>query len=333
VLSVECRVSRRPATARVASAFSLAEILVVMALLSFIVLGLMAMFNQTQRAFRAGLMQTDMLESGRLATSLIGRELELVTPSYYWNISAQDYFAPNFFTEMQKLDGGRSNTFQALPSLSGEIWRTNIIQDVFFVTHENKTWTGIGYFARTNRPAGTNAGAVCTLYRFQMSRSDDQFTALPYQMFTNFNFARHHTNELPTVSRIMDGVVHLRFRPCDPEGWAIPDNPSWYTNAPSSLPAVVTNLMLTYTNWIPPAREFSRVIFHSNAVPAFVEMEIGLLEQQTLERYRSLPIPVAAQYEQSPRFRFFFLNSGSTAHTHLFRLRVAVRNLDSLTYQ
>ena len=37
------------------AAFSLIEIMITSALLSFIVLGLLAMFNQTQRAFRSGM--------------------------------------------------------------------------------------------------------------------------------------------------------------------------------------------------------------------------------------------------------------------------------------
>ncbi|HPC60329.1 MAG TPA: prepilin-type N-terminal cleavage/methylation domain-containing protein, partial [Verrucomicrobiota bacterium] len=55
------------------SAFSLVEILVTVALLSFIVLGLLAMFHQTQRAFRSSITQTDVLEAGRALTEIIGR--------------------------------------------------------------------------------------------------------------------------------------------------------------------------------------------------------------------------------------------------------------------
>jgi type II secretory pathway component PulJ len=40
-------------------------VLVVVSLLSLIVLALMAVFNSTQRAFRASITQTDVLEGGR----------------------------------------------------------------------------------------------------------------------------------------------------------------------------------------------------------------------------------------------------------------------------
>ena len=55
--------------------------LVTLALLSLIVLALMAVFNSTQKAFRASLTQTDILESGRLAMGLITSDLEAMTPS------------------------------------------------------------------------------------------------------------------------------------------------------------------------------------------------------------------------------------------------------------
>ena len=63
------------------AAFTLVEMLVTLALLSLIVLALMTVFNSTQKAFRASLTQTDILESGRLAMGLITSDLEAMTPS------------------------------------------------------------------------------------------------------------------------------------------------------------------------------------------------------------------------------------------------------------
>ena len=65
--------------------------MVVTALLSVIVLGLMAMFTQTQRAFRTGMAQTDVLESGRMAADLLTRELEQITPCYLYRTNFQDH--------------------------------------------------------------------------------------------------------------------------------------------------------------------------------------------------------------------------------------------------
>ncbi|MEI9963164.1 MAG: prepilin-type N-terminal cleavage/methylation domain-containing protein [Limisphaerales bacterium] len=63
-------------------AFSLIEILVTVALLSIIVIALMAVFNSTQTAFRASLTQTDVLESSRAVVGLITSDLEALAPSY-----------------------------------------------------------------------------------------------------------------------------------------------------------------------------------------------------------------------------------------------------------
>src|ERR1051326_8535057 len=123
--------------ARPRSAFTLTEVLVVMALLSVIVLGLMATFSQTQRAFRLGMMQTDVLESGRLVTDMVGRELEQMAPSYA-NTNA---FSPNFYGQLMD---AQNTSWQ--PVAGGSIPRTNLLEDVFFLKRENQTWTGLGYF-------------------------------------------------------------------------------------------------------------------------------------------------------------------------------------------
>src|SRR5258706_1220113 len=84
------------------SAFSLIEILVTVTLLTVIILGLLAMFNQTQRAFRQGTTQTDVLESGRSAMDLIRRELEQMTPAYlhvtnnFANFYVSDRYQPDY---------------------------------------------------------------------------------------------------------------------------------------------------------------------------------------------------------------------------------------------
>ena len=62
-------------------AFTLVEVMVVMALLSLIVIALMGVFSSTQAAFRASVTQTDVLEGGRAAMDLIAGDLRAMTPS------------------------------------------------------------------------------------------------------------------------------------------------------------------------------------------------------------------------------------------------------------
>src|SRR5712692_6887630 len=81
------RSARRPRP----NSFSLLEILVAVGILSLIIVGLLAMFYQTQRAFRSGSMQVDVLESGRAINQLLARELqELSAPGLLFavNLSA-----------------------------------------------------------------------------------------------------------------------------------------------------------------------------------------------------------------------------------------------------
>src|SRR6185437_10880248 len=113
--------NRRPAIGRRAAAFTLVEIMVVMVLLSVIILGLVAMFDQTQKAFRAGMAQTDQLEGGRMLTDLLQRDLEQVTPSYQTN-------GVNFYAQIPDYPLLR----QILPAST--IPRTNILENLFFLS-------------------------------------------------------------------------------------------------------------------------------------------------------------------------------------------------------
>jgi prepilin-type N-terminal cleavage/methylation domain-containing protein len=310
-------------------AFSMIEILVVVALLSVIVLGLMAMFNQTQRAFRLGMSQTDVLQSGRMATELITREIGQTTLSYVDRTNIFDAVTnqtPNFDSQVVNF------TLQSLPGSAA--FRTNIMDDVFFLVRENQTWKGIGYFVRTNRaddpdlPGGV--GPAGTLYRFETNDTVAQFQANPGGLFSGFNFARRWPFNAATngVSKVVEGVVHFRIRPFDTSGWMIPNNPSYSTNWPYSLtnlPALVSsNLFIDFNYQYYPAisGEYGLYSFFSNAVPAAVEMELGVLEQQVYDQYKSIPILSAQQA--------FLTNQAP--HVHLFRQHIPIRTVDPTAY-
>ena len=82
-------------------AFSLIELLVVMTLLSFIIIGLLAVFDQTQRAFKTGMSQVDVLESGRATMDLITREVEQMA-----SLTGLGSNVVNFIAEIPKDNGG-----------------------------------------------------------------------------------------------------------------------------------------------------------------------------------------------------------------------------------
>jgi hypothetical protein len=63
--------------------------------------------------------------------------------------------------------------------------------------------------------------------------------------------------------------------------------------------------------------------FTNNAVPAYVELELGVLEPAVLKRYDSIPDPLIAS-------NFLAAHAGNV---HLFRQRIAIRNVDRTAYQ
>jgi prepilin-type N-terminal cleavage/methylation domain-containing protein len=287
-------------------AFSLIEIMVVVALLSMIVLGLMAMFSQTQRAFRLGMMQTDVLEAGRMATDILAREIEQTTPSYQNSI--------NFYARIPVNSGGDiAANVQRLPG--GNDVRTNILGELFFTTRENQTWTGIGYYLRTNGAWLSGWGPVCTLYRFETNSHVSQFRTSPFRLSNGyFNTASPSTN----ISKILDGVVHFRVRAYDVNGILI--GPRDLVTAPFFYS---TNNTYIQADGSPILSEIQYYQFSNSAVPASVEIEIGVLEKDTFAQYRSLP-------SGAVQSNYLYKHAGNV---HLFRQRVAIRNVDPVAYQ
>jgi len=282
------RSSCRPVCCRAAiRAFSLIEILVVAGLMSVIILGLVAMFGQTQRAFRTGLAQTDVLESGRLVSDMLVRELVLVTPSYQANVA-------NFYAEVPP-----PLVYQPLlQTLPGGAQRTNVLMDLFFLTRENRRWTAIGY------RVGTPDAGGGVLYRYAATNLAPeelrgQLLAFMKAPLTNLN-------------RVADGVVHFRVRAFDTNGlWMRADLP-WdprHDRFDIRLSGVVPG-------------EVGLYLFKSNAVPAAVEVELGVVERRTWERAATIPDPGA-------RRQFLSQQAG---RTHLFRQWVKLPMVDPSAY-
>lgn len=297
--------------------------MVVVVLLAVIVIGLTAMFGQVQRAFRAGMTQTDVLEAGRMATEMISRELEQVTPGYGFNPSFVNTpnapLGPNVLVQL-------GNSF-VQPLIATQYPRTNIQDDLFFITHENQTWRGIGYFVRSNENLTVPPvlfGAVGTLYRFEMEQTAAQFSQAPDLMFDYFEVTRGflapHNGIIPTnYSKIMDGVIALKVRTYDRTN-------NWFT--PDLLGYVATNYtMITNGNVVltPLALvegEVGKTAFYSNAVPAFVDFELAIVEPHTYERYKSIPVLTAQTNYLAQQ----------VGRVHVFRQRVAIRNVDPAAY-
>jgi len=331
----------------VAGGFSLVEILVTVALMAFIILGLVAMFVQTQRAFKLGTSGADMLETGRAMTDLIAREVASARPTQMSN-------TVNFYVEIPQL-GEAIHTAPLLQSLPGVVnppqLRTNYLEPFFFMSQPSltgawpdRTWVGIGYYVL---PDTGNAG-VGTLYRYSWTNVQNLAPTVqnplpqlfaPSLLFNGFANALTtlRTDLAPsqagTVTRIADGIVHLRLRAFATNGFPIVGYSSGFN---TYYGVTVLNNILAPAGFKPVAftannfnssspDNWTSLAFYSNAVPAFVELELGVLEQQAYQKYKTLdPSAVAGQVA--------FL-SNRVAQVHVFRQRIALHNVDPAAYQ
>jgi hypothetical protein len=286
------------------------------------------MFYQTQRAFTGSMTQTDVLEAARAVTEMVGRELEQLTPS------GQN--AVNYFAQVV----AATPLIQNLPGTTPT--RTYYLEDVFILTRQNQTWTGIGYCVRTSDvngrlwPAELTAGqaGIGSLYRFTMSTNVLQNTgpnnglpADPNVLFNAFRVAC-----LPGSSaisnRICDGVVHFQVRASATNGFPIVSDG---VTANAFFRGGATNLVYSVfrpASVSPKAAYPDKIeICYSwgNAVPAYLEFEFGILESRALARYNSITDPTAR--------RNYFQREDLSTRVHLFRQRTAVRNADPAAYQ
>lgn len=288
--------------ARPARAFSLVEIMLAVSLLSLIVLALMAVFNSTQQAFRASVTQTDVLEGSRSAVDLITTDLRALTAS------GGDNNGPVNFSTLD-------NSFNITPSLdyfplqqgligSGtSARRTNVLNWCFLLGRENTKWIGVGYLV-----VATNNYPLYPLYRFYAETNLAASPANLYVQFMNTIQASQWTN----LSHVMDGVVHLTVRAYDTNG-------VWLTNGygVGMLPTVKNTVF--YSPYLGEVGCY----FHSNSLPAAVELQMGVLEDRILQRAASIPVTTA---------RSNYL-SGQAGAVHLFRQRVSIPNVDPTAYQ
>lgn len=281
-------------------AFSLVEILVVVSLLTVIMLGLLMMFNQTQRAFRSGMTQTDVLESGRAVTAMLARELEQITPSRgatTVNLSAVNYL--NLAYTM------------SLPTTSGAISRTNVMETIYFLSRENQQWIGTGYMVLTNFP--DNGSGLGTLYRYAVHCPVGQDPASLFSDYRTTLNSIYNSGISPTnLTRVADGIVHFSLRAYAPDGaWLTASR--WADIGATNLAGVVV-----------VGGQVNFYGFTNNAVPAAIEFELGILEDNALSRLRAIP---------PGNFRAERLQAVGASAMHLFRQRVYIRNVDTSAYQ
>ena len=296
-------------------AFSLVEVLLVVALLSLIVLVLMTVFNSTQSAFRAGVTQTDVLEGGRVAMDMIVSDLKVMTPSggYNTNLFENSFDYPlstvNFYVNTNSYINYQP-LIQSLPGSINNEQRTNVLENVFMLSRQNlnghDSWVGMGYTVNA-----ANASPLFPLYRFY---TNSPASSDPYNLLNTFMVAIQSgvfTNA--GWSHLIDGVVDLRIHAFDVNGYQM-------TNSFNSV------LNITYTNVDPifvPQWGETGIYFFSNTIPASVEVQMGTLEDRVLQRAESLPAQSTVQSNYL---------SQEAAHVRVFRQRVLIPNVDPTVY-
>jgi type II secretory pathway pseudopilin PulG len=287
------------------AAFTLVEVLVSMAILIIIILGMMEVFTHTQTAFRANLTQTDVMEGGRDVMDLIKSDLQEMTPS-------GDFGATNFYANVDP----RINPLIQLLAGSGN-QRTNVIENFFILSRKNVNgsdcWVGTGYAVITNSSSG-----LYSLYRFTTTPPYPVMTSAPQLVFRNFNNPNatnnfiDFLNTITNASHLMDGVVSLTVHAFDTNGvWMNSQN--W------------RNGLVSSNNILYQPLQFGEGGFYmfSNMLPASVEVEMGVLEDRTLQHAESL-LTAADQMNYL---------SNHVGQVHIFRQRIPIRNVDPTAYQ
>jgi prepilin-type N-terminal cleavage/methylation domain-containing protein len=279
-------------------AFSLIEVIVVSGLLGIIILGLVLMFGQTQRAYKLGTTQVDVMEGGRMVSDMLSREVAQMASGNYSNGVNVSVIMQNSLANPALL--------QDLPGNNPNSKRTNLLSDFFLLTKVNQRWEGIGYRVLDPATGQWPAGGLGTLYRFQGESYNIWGAPGLNQIYTDYQNRTFGLLNQTNLSRIIDGVVHFRVRAFDAEGFWVDETRNFNIVADP------------YNAYGDP----STLFFSSNALPASVEIELGILEEKTAERARSITDDVA-------RRNYLAQQAGKV---HIFRWRVPVRNADATAY-
>jgi type II secretory pathway pseudopilin PulG len=271
------------------------EVLVVISLLSLIVLALMQVFSVTQQAFRASVTQQDVLEGSRATMDMLTADLRQLVPS-----DNASNGAVNFSVVANAYD--YAPLVQNLPGSS--VPRQNLLNYFFVLGRNNTTWSGTGYIVNT----ATN-NPLYPLYRFYAQTNIENSPVTLFNAFSDTVKFGQWTN----MSHVMDGVVHLVVRAYDTNG-------VWINNYYRPC----TNVQNTLFFSTPQSYGEAQFYMYSNAVPAAVELQLGVLEDRALARAESLP------FQSAPQWNYLTNQSGAV---HLFRQRVTIQNVDPSAYQ
>ena len=315
-------------------AFTVIELMLAVAILGVIIYALFSVFNETQRALRRSETDTDIAQKARAVVEMIGSELEQAMPTHsFWVTNGI------FIKEINML-GGLERDYvpkdfeMDTPEPNYIAKRTNYIHNIFFYNNRTNAWQAIGY-----RVVYFTNG-VGSLQRFETN-------VFGHKPFANTNSGDFLNLNLTNIAyrHVADGVVHLSFIPYDRKGRRL----GWETENHSKA-GYDTNyynvIRRDYSGAIDPARSdttdtnantvllqagmpvpnpatmpniqyTSAFRFLSNALPAYIEMELGMIEPETLSQYYTMV------EDQNPNAHKFLQRQ--IGKVHLFRQRIPIR--------
>jgi prepilin-type N-terminal cleavage/methylation domain-containing protein len=302
--------------------FTVIELMVSVAIMGVIVFALYSVFSHTQKALRAAETESDISEKSRAVVEMMTRELEQAQPTMR-AIRVGNPANGRWIQEVNIM-GGMEYPPRIQKSDRPEIMsRTNFIDNIFFYNRHTNSWIGIGY-----RVADYHNG-VGSLERFETNifgykpLSNGISNAFISLALTNINY--HH---------VADGVVHLAFIPYDQNGYRLgcdttnrdagnylilrQDSKGQPIQAYSDTINTNFATVVLSQGFIGAPPEYQTLFaFKSNAMPAYVEMEFGLLEPETLNQYYTM------LQDQNPNATNFLARQISKVH--LFRKRIPIR--------
>ncbi len=312
---------RLPARPRV-RAFSLMELMVAVGIMGVIVAALYTVFNQTQKALRANVNQTDVLEGGRFAMEAIVGDLRRLSAA---GLTRETNFLVSLSPAIQALPVGELKPKEMLPryyetdppaDFSGYLplvqrldvpgyFRTNRLEEVFLFARNGTRTAGTVYRVINVK------GGVGTLAKYSYEHTHRQM--LP-GLLSVATLGQYATN----FSQLLDGVIHFRVQPFDALGFAMAaTNRFWYQDSSTNAytnPGYQLGVDLLLDPDTRSATE-TFTVFRSNAVPAAVEIELGVLDPDALAQFRQLPAG-------SDLARSFLSNRA--AQVQLFRQRIPI---------
>lgn len=334
-----CRNSRRQRQG--AHGFTVVELMVAVSLMTLIVLALYSMFDQTQKAMRLNESQVDSAERGRGVLELVSRELESARVGLR-------HEATNLWLRTPMRSSTQNDSMLGAGASTNAL-RTNVFDDVFYLTKSQRTWRGVGYLVlqNTNVANETKLGrplaGLGTLYRYETPLTNRDYAFPSTNLFAGF------IRELPptpngTISltnatnfaQISQGIVHFRVLPYDTKGqllaFGTTNLDSTYrmirTGPLGTMRYPLSNLqgaLTTNANVVLEQASIADAMmtlttFRSNALPAYLELELGVLEPDAVRTYNQM-----IKDDQPAQAKAFL--ERRIAKVQIFRKRIPLRTV------